>query len=801
MMGHGFGRRQPLLFVNFLLAAFIGGALFSSKGWVALLMVYPLLFLVLAYLAAVFLLQRDGIEIGLVFLFLLLGAMRFLHDAALPADDISAWRNKTLLLAGEVTEPPVIKERPDGMYGVKYTLHIETARQKGQDVLAKGKILVYTKVKEPGNAARIGDKIAVSGRVREIHGYRNPGLYDSEAALRRQGITAKLFAAKSGAEVQRAEGWFFRRFIGNLRKDLLAAMERVMPPKDAAALFAMLFGGYGGIEPELLEAFTATGIVHILSVSGSHIALLAAAMAQFGRLLRFRPIYTAAMASAAVIFYGAFCGFVPPVLRSSLMGILAFGASALGRENDGKRLLSMTALGMLIAAPQLIFDISFQLSFGATAGLLYLSAKLRDLLVFLPRWLAENLSLTIAAQLGVLPFLAWYFNTVSISSLLANLIAVPVVEYIIIAGLLASALGMALPFLQQALFVLCSLALGLVYRITVLVASLPGGSLYLPSGGTVLGAVYYMALFLWAGGYPRAHIAALWPRCFSRKVLGGLLFCLLAAGGFALWRAAAPEMAVHFIDVGQGDAALFITPHHQAVLIDTGGVLGEQDSFDVGERVVVPYLRHYGIREVEFLVLTHAHADHAGGAAAVCRRLKVNHILIGREDRQAYAKAFRTSLKRMPECIPMNAGQEFWVDGVCFAAAAAEESAAMRTGNETSAVIRASYGTHSFLITGDLSAEGEKDLLEKQTALQSTVLKVGHHGSKSSSSEEFLRTVRPQYAIISVGADNSFGHPADAVLRRLAKSSAKVYRTDKDGAVVFTSDGKNLKAAAFMEGR
>lgn len=796
-MDKGFGSQHPLLLVNSLLIAFGSGIFLAAKISVPLWPLYILIFLVMVDLMLGIAVKKLCLAYGLIFLFFLLGMMRLLHSAALPADDISLLRGKNLTITGRVVESPVVKSSDGGMTAIKYIVKIDQARQNSQVIPASGQVIVYTKERAAAPVARYGDKIKVSGEVRSIHGYGNPGLIDSEAALKRQGITAKIFAAKSSVQVSEENKWFFQRFIDRLRADLLAAMKKVMPEGDAAGLFAMLFGGYGGIKPELLEAFTATGIVHILSVSGSHIALLAGTLEQIGRFLRFKPTFTAIGIVVVILFYGAFSGFAAPVVRSSIMGILVFGAMVFGREKDGRRILSIAGLGMLIYNPQLIFDISFQLSFGATAGLLYLAPQLQGLFKFLPKWLAANISLTIAAQVSVLPFLAWYFNALSLSSLIANIVAVPLVEYIIIIGLIGAIIGGIVPVLQNILFVVCSLSLGLVYNITKAVAAVPGGNIDLPSGGMVAGLLYYLVLTMW-----------IWQFAAMRDFLklhfsGGKKYAFIGLSislAVLVWQIGGSQpVKVHFIDVGQGDAALITTPAGKAVLIDTGGVLQDKSDFDIGARVVVPYLKHYGVKEIEYLILTHAHEDHAGGAKAVVRKIKVHHVITGREDRQAYAKVFKTSLERMPKCIPAYQGQQFTVDGVGFAVVAAQDSIKHKTGNETSAVIKVKYGAHSFLITGDLTAEGETMLLNNEAPIETSVLKVGHHGSKTSSTEEFIQKVRPQYAIISVGADNAFGHPDGAVVERLKENGASLYRTDEDGAVVFTSDGKKLKVDTFRQ--
>ena len=233
-----------------------------------------------------------------------------------------------------------------------------------------------------------------------------------------------------------------------MRAHYLERMSAIMPRTDAAAIFAMLFGGYEGIRPELLESFTTTGIVHILSVSGSHISLLAAVIAWLAAFFRLPKWIGAAAVISAVVVYVILAGGVPPAVRSGIMGGVAFLGLVLGREKDAQYLLIVTGLFMLIISPLLFFHISFQLSFLATAGLLFLAPLLNRWMKRLPHVLAGSLSITIAAQLAALPILAWHFNQVSFSSLFSNLFVVPLVELIIILGLAGGLAAFIVPILS-----------------------------------------------------------------------------------------------------------------------------------------------------------------------------------------------------------------------------------------------------------------------------------------------------------------------------------------------------------------
>lgn len=528
------------------------------------------------------------------------------------------------------------------------------------------------------------------------------------------------------------------------------------------------------------------------------IALVAGAVLWLGTRFKISSGVTAAVAAAAITFYAVLCGLTPPVARSVLMGLVGLAAVGLGREKDAPAALTVAVLGMVIYQPALIYDVSFQLSCGATAGLVFLYSKTLPLLHFLPRWAAGVLAATLTAQLGVLPFIAWYFNNFSLSSFVANLFIVPIVEALVMLGLLGAVAGVVFQPAGNIIMVLCSLLIGLVVQLTAWLAAVPGSKLYLPPIGVGGGIIYYL-LLLWLYGYfpvrllpLPAEVVRRWPH-----QVAGALVIITIAGMLYVWYPR--PVYVHFIDVGQGDAILITTPHGRAIMIDTGGLPGDASAFDIGEQVVLPYLRHYGVLSVDYLLLTHGHQDHAGGAAAIAAALPVRNIMLAREEKHTPAIEALLHAKYGKEIIPAYAGQSIMIDGLAINMVYDGDSAGRRAGNETSCVIKACFGKHSFLFTGDLEDKGEAVILARGQLLTSTVLKVGHHGAKTSSTPQFLQAVAPEYAVISVGYGNRFGHPHQEILKRLADMNIKVFRTDQQGAVVFETDGDHLAVDTFIK--
>jgi len=412
----------------------------------------------------------------------------------------------------------------------------------------------------------------------------------------------------------------------------------------------------------------------------------------------------------------------------------------------------------------------------------------------LPSPLPKLLAVTITAQLGVLPFISWYFNSFSLSSFLANLIIVPVIEGIVILGLLGSIVGMMVGVAGNIIMTICSLLISIVIECTACLASIPGAKLYMPAIGMIGGILYYV-MVAWVYGYKPKNMLSLtqvlkkWPGQSA-----GFVLCMVLV---ILFYACYPKpVSVHFIDVGQGDATLIITPHGRAVLVDTGGAMGTTD-FDIGERVVVPYLKHYGVLSIDYLFLTHGHQDHAGGAATIGKNLPVRNCMLARE---GYTQAVSNLVHEAKgsHFIPVYEGQEMIIDDVLIRVIHAESEGRYQQKNEVSSVVQIGYGKHSFLLTGDLTDHGEEAILARDRNIKSTVLKVGHHGAKTSSTNSFLEAIAPEYAVISVGKSNSFGHPHSETLQRLWKQKSKIYRTDQQGAIVFTTDGKTLAVDTFI---
>jgi len=794
-----FGQHQEVFLAGLLLAL---GAGIGCASWLSLSMEIVLALLIVVLILSVYGCYRAKMWTWLAVMtaFFLAGCLRFMAADNLPEQDISHWAKETVKVEGILREVPRLSADNQGKKKQRYLLEVTKVKQQGQEWQnASGGLYVYA-AERGVPVVRIGDKVTATGKVRPPHGYQNPGQLDTKMLLKSQGISASLSAGKQGIKVEPVETAAFARKLAEVRRHYRESMEKVMPKADAAAIFAMLFGGYDGLKPELVDSFTITGIVHILSVSGSHISLLAAVMAGLGTLLRLPKAITAVLVVSLIVVYSLLAGAVPPVIRSAIMGGLAFVALALDRERDAQRILLLTGLVMLLISPLLLFHISFQLSFLATAGLLYLAPVWQN--YFREHgcnaYIAAGLSITLAAQLATLPILAWYFNQLSLSSLIANLVVVPLVEMIIVLGLFAGVIALILPFAGSVVFAGGSLLLGVVTEMTVKIAALPASAIWIPSMNFGWGVIYYLLLGMFL--LKAEQRAKLWDGIKKRR--NAFCMALLVAAVFvvSVQLAKPKEMQVHFIDVGQGDAALVITSGGHAFMFDTGGT--RDSNFDIGAKVDVPYLLHYGVLSLDAVFLSHAHEDHAAGCGGILHKLPVAQVITADEGILDYARSMRLGDNDplLHKFHTARQGEQMTVDGVTIEVLFAPplREGDNKTGNEASNVYRVSYGKASFLFTGDLTKEKEAQLLAEGINPASTVLKIGHHGSDTSSSLAFLQAVKPKFGVFCVGADNSFGHPKSVVLQRFKQQGIKTFRTDENGAVVFYTNGERMSVETYQ---
>ena len=661
---------------------------------------------------------------------------------------------------------------------------------------------------------RAGRIIETFASFRRPARYLDEGVPDFERDLALAG-TAFLGSIKSGRLVDvRARGAVVQEGAATIRAHVRGAIGRWVAPHDAVAaaiVTAVLIGDRAGLPDDIRLRLQAAGTYHVIAISGGNIAILAAML--YGLLL-VCGIRGRAAAVVTLLLLTAYAQVVnggPSVWRATLMAVLYLGARLVDHRSPPWQALAVAAALMICVRPLDVRDAGFVLTFGATAALLEAARRVAPALThetagrMVAGWLVASLAASVAAELALLPINAWTFSRVTGAGIVLNLAAVPLMALVQVAGVAVSCLADVSVVAKPAGWLAYAGAAALVGSAR-LIDIAPWLTARVPPPLLPMVVIYYagLAAALWARGGLRRGCAVVAVVVATLAILSG------QPAGWLSNTAAPGRLRLTMFDVGQGDATLVELPGSSRLLVDAGGAPFGGGSFDVGTRVLAPALWARGIRTLDTLVLTHGDPDHIGGAAAVIGDFAPAQLWEGVPvfahrslqdvlDR-ARAAGIRPALRQ--------AGDE-WSAGVSTSLGAgarvrvlhppAPDWERQRVRNDDSIVLEIVYGDVAVLLPGDIGAGVERSLLAHLTPARHRILKVAHHGSRTSTSQELLDHWRPTVAVISCGRDNPFGHPAPEVVRRLESIGARIYRTDRDGQITIDTDGKRLSVNTYAE--
>ena len=677
---------------------------------------------------------------------------------------------------------------------------------------------------------RYGDVLTVTGTPQEP---RPIDGFDYPAYLAAQGITATMFARE--AQVTGEGGARWRAALYAARGRLADSIERVMPYPESALGQAFLLGKRESLPTELVERFRGTGAAHLLAISGLHVGVLLAVAVVAGSLLlgRQRPTYLA-VAAAVIWLYALAAGASPSALRAAVMGTVYLAALGLGRPSSVLPALALAAALMTAASPNLVRQVSFQLSFAAVGGIgLALtvwdgnfggwrsqSAGWRARLL---GWAASLTVVSAAATLATWPLVAANFGEVALLGVPVSLVAIPAMAPAVVTTIVAAVGGVVFEPLGE---LLGWMAVAPTAYLIAVVSAFPQWTLEANWVGRPLLAAWYggLGLALLAAQPHRTRrwqqaVASLPSRLKSLKRNGPstssgertgekgsprirlpspyITITVAVALGTAaaiLWFRVAdgPDgyLHVHFLDIGQGDSILVVTPSGRQTLID-GGPDGDTVSQALADTLPG------GDRSLDLVVMTHLDSDHSNGLLDVLDRYTVGAVLSGPQPPGDEMRAQWEDRLEQHGIAPVEVRAGYVVelgDGVELQVLNPPRERLSGDSNNDSLVMRLTYGEVSFLLAADIESEAEQSLVAGRAELQSTVLKAAHHGSKTSTTRPFLNAVSPAIAVVSAGLDNSYGHPAPAVVERLeaAVEAENVYRTDRDGSIEVVSDGATV---------
>lgn len=735
-----------------------------------------------------------------------------------------------LYVEGTIAEEPLHREDHSA-----YVLQVETVQtpEGRRDISGRLLVKIYGVARE---LYRFGERLRLRGTIVEPKGRRVPGGFDYAFYLRSQGIDGLIYP--NPLQVSLLGGGNPGRLAASaiaLRSRMVAVIEKNLPSPEAELLAGILFGQRSRLPEDIQDNFTSSGTGHLLAVSGLHVGLVAALILGLWRRLGLRGKLPLFLAIVLTLGYAYLTGMRPSALRAAVMLSFALGAQLLDRDRDLPTAIGLAALVTLALNPLHLFTVGFQLSYAATLGIIYLQPPLAEaaLKMRLPKFIRSSLAVTLAAQIGVLPLCAYYFQHIPVGALFFNLILLPLMAPLVGLGLGGALLGLNWPAAAALILRLCGLLLQLVILVTGLArypffyrpVQPPGEAglalIYLLMAGSVF--LYYRYRRLRqrekelqpphpaSQGMPlQKYLLKSFTKqnaIFIRKLL---LFAILGLAVLLLWGhivipTHSSEMVVAFLDVGQGAAALVESPCGTNILIDGGGDSPpREEPGKTGEMVLLPFLRRQGIRRIELAVVSHPHEDHFGGLLPLVEEIPVNTLLVSPAEGESpyYEDLLERAAAQGIHIERAGAGRAWGAaSGLRLETLGPPQKLIEGTGsdlNNNSLVFKLSYGEASFLFCGDIENEGARELLRQKSHLGADVLLVPHHGAFMELLPELLRAVKPRYAVISVGP-NTFGHPHPDTLAALEEAGVKVLRTDLHGSVIFRTDGSRLEVETMQK--
>lgn len=706
--------------------------------------------------------------IGFV-LFLALGLFLGAKEVRIRAQSLAvvmSHQHQPITAVGTVVKPPY-----PWRSGSRFTLRIE--HLNGEDLETKyhphWEVFIYTP-----QTYEYGQRLELTGRV-----FRDDT--KQVTSWTRARITHGLMVV--GTPLPRGPGkvnpcW---RLAYRLRRQLLTVGEKTLTPEAAAVLHGMLLG----IREDSLPAYTfeRVGITHLLSVSGLHLLFWLGLFWGLGKILLLPDRLLAVLAIPVIGLFILMAGARAPALRAGIMTLFALGGELAQRPTRAPLLLTAAAGGIMLLRPLEIFAPGFWLSFAACTGIIMLYPRWEKVVARSPlSALLKPVLLSCAAQLMVLPLTVKWFGGFSLITPLSNLILVPLGGFAVQLGLLAALLGMIYLPLAGLLNAGNNLIIRLFLEIVEIFSQWPGYITFPPWPWMTVVVIYaIIAILTWGMEVNPINKRRKIPLFYLLLTLG--LIGLLTIGYF-LVEAAQPQVRMAFFDVGQGDAALVTIPGGYNILIDGGEAWGYTEE-------IKPYLQEQGIRSLDLIIVTHPHEDHLGGVVRLLEEQQVQVEQVLTSGMPHTTNLYREFLELLIENeIPLREGVRGStlrfgpVEGVVLNPPPGYLQGVDSVLNNNSLVLLLKYGGIRIMLTGDAEEEGEAAMITAYgNSLRANLLKVGHHGSATGTGESWLERVKPEIAVISVGAGNSFGHPSPVILSRLAAVGTTVYRTDQGGGL------------------
>ncbi|MCF7803509.1 MAG: DNA internalization-related competence protein ComEC/Rec2 [Candidatus Marinimicrobia bacterium] len=772
-------RRRPLLWWGiFIIAGMLGASVLPE--W--------MFFILIVFIVILFIIYRVSARASdtLVFLILILtmislGAFRHYADNVVPNPILKdlASSDTDVLFTGVVKS--IDTTSISTLHGTIEPLSVYDHQITAQPV----------QIWLPENIPLVtaGDTITGLGNFSRFPRARNPGEFDYRKyqELRHQFYQVEV---KHPWEVKIRSGEVpgYQRLVQATQDYITTTLNRMLSSSSANFATALVLGQRDAIDDRIIETFSSLGVIHVMAVSGLHVGFVTLVLMVIGQVFRLPFRYRVAFAIVGLAYYAALVEFRPSVVRASIMAGVLLLAEASEKRYDILNLLGLAAIIILLVNPGELFSLGFQLSFLAVLSIVLLYDRMQNYLEnlgfslsespYLVRYTGGLILVSTAAFIGTAPLTSYHFGILPLWGILINLIVIPLIGLIVITVFVSLIVSFVWFDIAALYAELPDLIISGLQRLLPMMKQQGFGAIQLANFHWMWVIVFYIGV----------AIILFWRFEFTKKI--SLYAALL---GVNVWLVFLPQNAdkarVTFLDVGQGDAALVELPGDNNILIDAGIRTTHGDR---GRDVILPFLQYRGIRDIDIAVLSHPHNDHVGGFPAVLRKYPLGEIW---DTRHSYSTQIMDEIAFLADSLgiqvrTISAGFDTIIGQARFETFFPGSVHLNENINDHSIVQRITINNTSVLFTGDIEDDVDEILVQYDTLLRADLLKVPHHGSRTSSTVQLLNVVQPEYAVVSVSENNKFDHPSPEVIQRYRALDIRTALTKDDGAVIFESNGK-----------
>ena len=664
---------------------------------------------------------------------------------------------------------------------------------------------------------KLGDVIEATFDIEFAQVSRNYGGFNYRRYLHSQGIYGITEISNYKKIGEKKDIYYF---LGNIKQKCFKLLDEIYEAKYSSFLKGVLFGQKNEIEDEIKDDFRKSSLSHITAISGMHVSYVVLILEMLLSVISIHKKVKNIIEVIVLTAFMMFTGMTPSCIRACLMYSYVLIGKCLNRKSNV--FISMLISLIIIVWINVfnLYNTGLWLSFFSSFGIICLSNLIDKIVIRkmiirrqhlnnVIKYIINCFSISLASQIFIIPIMIYSYNVFSVSFFIPNLLISVVIGPIIILGYVS----IFFSYLIRPIALLFSFAerIMLVYLFVVAKYSgyIPFSTNYVVTPNLVLVIIYYVFIFYvlkfsYKHKYSFLRILLNKDKISSFKaiytkikkstikvLIGAVVFLLISR---FLWNSNG-DLKIFFIDVGQGDSCLVVTPQNKSILIDGGD--GGEDKYDYGKNVILPYLMDRRIRKIDYIIISHFDSDHIGGLFTIMNELRVDKVIIYRQGEvsENYERFIKLVKEKRIKVIIVQKGDRLKIEKDLYIDILWPNYSNVINENilnNNSIVCKLKYKQFSMLFTGDIEEMAERTILKEYSSnlkiLNSTVLKVAHHGSKTSSIMEFLETISPQISLIGVGENNKFGHPNEEVLERLESIGCKIYRTDQMGEINLTID-------------